>query len=121
MRREAGFTAVEIMMAVTIIGIIAVIATLNTIQANRISQATLCSQSLERLDGAKAQAAFEFNLGNMDVPTDDQLIPFFGEPFGTFVDGSTHLCPAGGTYFVNSMDLPPTCSLASGPGWHKIQ
>ena len=121
MRRRTGFTAVEITIVVSVIGIIASIATLNSIQANRISQATLCSQWLERLDGAKAQAAFEFNLGNMDVPTDDQLIPFFGDPVGAVLNGSAQLCPAGGTYLVNSMDSPPTCSLASGPGWHEIQ
>lgn len=121
MKRKAGFTLVEIMIVVAVIGLIAAIALLNFIRARETSQATLCSQSLERLDGAKVQAAFEFNLGDMDVPTDAQLIPFFGAPFGATVDGSSNLCPAGGTYSVNDIASPPTCSLASGPGWHEIQ
>ncbi|HEQ60126.1 MAG TPA: type II secretion system protein [Firmicutes bacterium] len=121
MNQKTGFTLVEIMIVVAVIGLIAAIAMLNFIRARETSQATLCSQSLERLDGAKVLAAFEFNLGDLDVPTDDQLIPFFSAPFGTAVDGSSDLCPAGGTYSVNDVASPPTCSLAGGPGWHEIQ
>jgi len=121
MRKESGFTLVEIMIVVAVIGLIASIALLNFIRARETSQATLCSQSLERLDGAKAQAAFAFNLGNNDVPSDAQLIPFFGAPFGATVNGSTELCPAGGTYAVNDLVTPPSCNLAAGPGNHQIQ
>ena len=121
MRRKTGFTAVEITLVVSIIGILGTIATVNTLRANRISQATLCSQSLERLDAAKIQAAFEFGLGDLDTPTLEQLAPFFGQDFEAVAGNRFALCPAGGIYTLNRVCSPPTCSLANGPGQHEIQ
>ena len=121
MKRKPGFTLVEIMIVVAVIGLIASIALLNFVRAREASQAILCSQSLERLDGAKVQAAFEYNLGDLDVPTDAQLVAFFGAPIGAVIDGSSDLCPARGIYSVNDISTPPTCSLSTGPGWHQSQ
>lgn len=120
MSKRAGFTLVEIMIVVAVIGLIASIALLNFIRARQTAQGTLCSQYLERLDGAKAQAAFEHNLGDNDTPTDAQLADFLNKPIGFVINGSTDLCPGGGAYAVNIMANPPSCSLAGGPGTHQV-
>jgi len=121
MKRKSGFTLVEIMIVVAIIGLIASIAIQNFIRSRQRSQATLCSQLLERIDGAKAQAAFEFSLGDVDTPSDAQLVLFLNKPDGTTVDGSADLCPGGGTYTVGNMATAPSCGLAAGDGWHQLQ
>ena len=121
MIRRSGFTLIEIMIVVAVIGLIAAIAMSNFMQARQRSQATLCSQMLERIDGAKVQAAFEFNLGDADTPTDAQLIGFLNEPVGTPVDGSDAFCPGQGVYTVNDMSRAPNCTLSAGVGVHELQ
>jgi len=121
MKPRSGFTLVEIMIVVAVIGLIASIGLLNFIRARQQSQATLCAQLLERVDGAKTEAAFEFQLGDADTPSDDQILLFLNKPPGTVVNGSTELCPAGGTYTVGTMSDPPSCNLAAGPSWHQME
>ena len=120
-KRAFGFSLLEFMIVMTVVGLISAIALLNYMRTKQAAQARSCSQSLEWLDGAKAQAAFEFALGNNDVPTDAQLAPFLGAPPGTPIDGSSDFCPAGGIYSVNDLATPPTCNLASGAGKHQMQ
>ncbi len=120
MKTKQGFTLVEIMIVIAIIGLIASIALVNFIKARQDSQATMCSQFLERIDGAKAQAAFEHLLADAETPTDVMLFDFLNIKPGTQIDGSNSLCPGGGVYSVNSMDTPPSCSLAQAPGIHAI-
>ena len=121
MRGKTGFTLVEIMIVIAIISLIGAIALLNFIRARQGSQAILCSELLERIDGAKAQAAFEFNLGDADVPSDAQLVVFLDKPLGTAIDGSAQMCPAGGVFGVNDLASAPSCTLADGPGWHQME
>ena len=121
MKSRSGFTLVEIMIVIAIIGLLASMAILNFIQARQKSQATLCSQFLERIESAKVQAAFEYHLGGTDTPTDVQIMTFLDKPDGTQVNGSSSLCPAGGMYVVGDMDTSPICSLAISPGWHQVE
>lgn len=121
MRYRWGFTLVEIMIVVAVIGLISAIAITNFIRARQSTQATMCSQYLERIDGAKAQVAFVYNLGDLDIPADDQLAEFLNRPVALPIDGSTDLCPAGGAYSVNDLLTPPQCSLAAGPGEHRME
>lgn len=117
-----GFTLVEIMIVICVIGLLAAIAAPNFARARRDSQAVLCTQWLERIAGAKSQVAFEEHLGPFETPTDSALIAYIHQDrVITAVNGASDLCPAGGTYTVGNISVNPTCSLAVSPGRHKIE
>jgi prepilin-type N-terminal cleavage/methylation domain-containing protein len=120
--KNRGFTLVEIMIVIAIIGLIAAIAIPNFIKAREDSMATACATNLEQINGAKQQVAFAQNLGPSDTVPNSELVLYLqlGTNIGT-VDGSTNLCPAGGTYAVGTMAQLPTCTLASGPGLHQVE
>lgn len=120
--KRSGFTLVEIMIVIAIIGLIAAIAIPNFIKAREDSQATACATNLEQINGAKQQVAFAQNLGPSDTPSDVALMQYLqlGSTIAA-VNNSSDICPAGGLYTVGNMSTLPTCSLAGGPGDHQVE
>jgi prepilin-type N-terminal cleavage/methylation domain-containing protein len=117
-----GFTLVEIMIVICVIGLLAAIAAPNFARSRRESQGVLCAQWLERIAGAKAQVAFAEKLRPSDTPTDAALIAYIHQDIIiTALNGCSNLCPAGGTYTVNNISTNPTCTLDAGPGHHRIE
>jgi prepilin-type N-terminal cleavage/methylation domain-containing protein len=104
-RRTGGFTLVEIMIVVAIIGLLAAIAIPNFIKARQSSQRAACVANLRTIDGAKTNWALEAKKTGTDVPTDGDL---FGP---TLYVKEKPTCPANGTYTLNAVDQKPTCSI----------
>ena len=103
--RRTGFTLVEIMIVVAIIGLLAAIAIPNFIKARAASQRAACVANLRTMDGAKATWALEQHKTGTDVPNDNDL---FGT---TLYIKEKPSCPAGGTYSLNAVDQKPSCSI----------
>jgi prepilin-type N-terminal cleavage/methylation domain-containing protein len=88
-----GFTLVEIMIVVAIIGILAVIAIPNFLRARRTSQANSCIANMKQIVGAVE--AYRL-AGNQDLPTVATLIAADGDD-GSYIKASEEpKCPVTG-------------------------
>ena len=103
-KRNKGFTLVEIMIVVLIIGILLAIAVPNFIKARENSRIRTCIANLRQMEAGKEQWAMENKKGSADVPVWADLTPDYMK--------SQPSCPSGGTYTISAVNAIPTCNQA---------
>jgi prepilin-type N-terminal cleavage/methylation domain-containing protein len=115
---KAGFTLVEIMIVVAIIGLLAAICIPNFVKARASAQANACINNLRQIDAAANEWALEWGQVNGNpIVFPAELTPYIKLNSA----GQIPPCPAGGSYNDPTVGGNPTCSLAKTvTPWHVM-
>jgi prepilin-type N-terminal cleavage/methylation domain-containing protein len=113
--RQGGFTLVEIMIVVAIIGLLASIAIPNFVKARTTAQRQACVANLQQIDGAIQMWATETRQGETATVTAADILPYLK---------NVVVCPSGGktfadSYSVTTVSAKPACQKM--PSTHKIE
>ncbi len=116
-QRQAGFTLIEIMIVVMIIGVLLNIATPSLISARDRGQARACVKNLTDFQTAKEQYAMDNKIpaSSTTAITWTNISPYIRAAGGTPVTGPT--CPTNGAaYNYQNLSTAPTCTYGGPVG-----
>ncbi|HXP61427.1 MAG TPA: type II secretion system protein [Dongiaceae bacterium] len=115
--RSGGFTLIEIMIVVAIIGLLASIAVPNFTKARGMARQKACISNLQAIDGAIETWATDMNKAEGQPVTYSDIRTFLKSP---------PVCPSGGTtfddsYTITTVGAQPVCQrLPTGPNAHAL-
>lgn len=112
MRTRRGFTLVEIMIVVAIIGLLASIAIPSFLKARNTAQQNACLSNLRHIDSSKEQAALTERWSDGS--------PVITTVVNQYIKGNTTpTCPANGVYTYDDIGINPSCSFV-GSTTHRL-
>jgi prepilin-type N-terminal cleavage/methylation domain-containing protein len=104
--RGAGFTLLEILIVVGILGLLLAIALPNWFKTREIAQRDICIENLQQIETAKQLWAIETNAAKDQEPDEVDLVG------PDLYLKSMPLCPGGGLYDFLTVAERPSCTIA---------
>lgn len=118
-QNRQGFTLVEIMIVVAIIGLLAALGLPAFAKARSGSAQNICRNNLRQMEGAKQIAAAEQGWTEEDGPNSIGN-PLYRTICSTYIKGGKRpKCPTGAECFYNGLKEAATCQ--SGIASHTLQ
>ena len=113
LKRIRGFTLVEIMLVLLLIGMMAAIAVPGFIQSRQTARRNVCINNLRLISAAKEQAALQNGSSESAVLSQAEIIPHIK-------GNAIPLCPGSGVYTINAVSVSPVCSQSAAPESHVL-
>ena len=110
LKKESGFTLIEMMMVVAIIGLLVVIAYPNYTQARNSARTKICTNNLRLIYAAKEQWAMDTGSAQGVAVIEANVLPYLKA-------NVIPTEPGGGTYTIGNVGENPTCSVG---GTHSL-
>ena len=113
-RNNTGFTLIEMMIVVAVIGLLAAIAIPNMVHARTSAQTNACINNLRQIDGAKQEWALEYGKGQAVRPNNAALQPYLGRG----KNGALPVCPLDAqqrydtSYNTGTLQVIPACFIS---------
>lgn len=106
--KTKGFTLVEIMVVVSIVGFLTAVATPRFLESRNSSRTAICINNLRQIQSAKEQySVFENAPDTLLIVNGSDLDDYIKGGFGSLS------CPASGVYTINIIADDPTCIIAN--------
>lgn len=107
MRASMGFTLVEMMIVLAIVGLLAAIAIPNFVKSRTLAQQTACIDNLRQIQSAKQVWALEHRKVNSDSVGETELVgPLLYIKYRP-------VCPGGGVYDYLTVGEEVTCTITN--------
>jgi prepilin-type N-terminal cleavage/methylation domain-containing protein len=106
-RRQNGFTLVEIMIVMSIMGIVVAIAIPGFFRQRHLSQQRSCQENLQKIGQAKEQYALENNIASGATVVETDL--YYQNQSGYLK--TLPKCPASGDYDYKTIGEDPSCTI----------